>query len=189
MTTDEIIKLLPQVMQRSATDWDKSLPPNPMMAIIQVMCDMLHPVDAGLSAFEFYLDPRRAPEAFVPMLARWVDLDRLFEPQQGDTRLQPRNVFSSGLGRLRELIACATDLSKERGTKEGLIRFLKIATGCVDFTIEEKVFGRDKLQLPFHIRVIGPPEAQPFDRLIRRIIDSERPAFVTYEIEYKQESA
>jgi hypothetical protein len=114
-----------------------------------------------------------------------VDLDRLFEPVQGESRPEPRSVFPSGLGRLRELIARATDLSQQRGTARGLILFLQIATGVADFSIDENVLDSDKIKLPFHMHVIAPIEAKPFDRLIHRVIDSERPAFVTYKVVYK----
>jgi phage tail-like protein len=186
MTPKEILSLLPQVIQRTCPDPEDEPGnlTNPLSAIIEVMCVMLDPIDTELGRFEIYLDPRRAREEFVPMLARWVDLDRLFEPVQGDVPLPPRMLFPAGIGRLRELVAGATKLSQMRGTRDGLIAFLETATGVKGFDIDEIVQDAKGLPIPFHIRVRSPEAARPLDRLVRRIIDSERPAYVTYDLSY-----
>jgi hypothetical protein len=84
----------------------------------------------------------------------------------------------TGIGRLRELVASAAYLSRWRGTAKGLQRFLRTATGENDFEIKENV-DRPKL---FHLVVIAPGPIRPHQGLIKRIVESEKPAYVTYEL-------
>jgi hypothetical protein len=37
---------------------------------------------------------------------------------------------------------------------------------------------------PFHIRVVGPAEAAVYQPLVERIIELEKPAYVTYELQF-----
>jgi hypothetical protein len=118
------------------------------------------------------------------MLARWLDLDRLFERRPTGEDLPLRQLMPAGLGRLRELIAMAAELSKWRGTKRGLLLFLQTATGLQGFEVDEKVPGDDGLPRPFHLRVKVPPGGLELKGLIERIVSSEKPAYVTYELEF-----
>ncbi|HVR84197.1 MAG TPA: hypothetical protein VMU54_07800, partial [Planctomycetota bacterium] len=92
--------------------------------------------------------------------------------------------ISSGLGRLRELVAGAAYLSQWRGTWRGLGRFLEIATGVSGFTVEESVAGTDGELIPFHIRIGVPRNARVHRTLIERIITLEKPAYVTFELDF-----
>jgi hypothetical protein len=89
------------------------------------------------------------------------------------------------LGRLRELIAQAAFLSQWRGTSRGLLRFLEAATGVQGFAIDEQVPGPDGLPRPFHLRVRAPQTTKPYSVLIERIIEIEKPAYVTYELAFE----
>ena len=60
--------------------------------------------------------------------------------------------------------------------------FLETATGATGFEIEEIVADEHGEIIPFHIRVRVPEEATAYVTLIRRIIDIEKPAYVTYEL-------
>jgi hypothetical protein len=93
---------------------------------------------------------------------------------------------TTGLGRLRELVAAAVDISRWRGTARGLLLFLTTATGRTDFEVDEAVPGPDGLPRPFHVRVRAPSEVEAHRLLLERIIEREKPAYVTYELLFVQ---
>lgn len=153
-------------------------------ALLDVM-ESLHtrPV-AILDDLDAFFDPRRTPDAFVPYLGQWVDLDRFYDTsfRSGDeTRRVP---ISSGLGQLRELIHSAAYLSRWRGTRAGLVAFLETATGITGFEVSDEVPGEGGRILPFHIRVGVPEAARPHTVLVQRVIESEKPAYVTYDMQF-----
>jgi len=179
MKQAEIAALLPDVMRRTVQ------PRTPLAALLAVMEALHAPAEQALDGIDGTFDPYRAPDPFVPYLAGWVDLDRLLStpPAQMDEAAL-LYLFDGGLGRLRELLAQAATLSRRRGTAQGLIRFLETATGVAEFTISEQVAGEDGQPRPYHIEIRAPDAARPFDTLIRRIIELEKPAYVTYDLAY-----
>ena len=182
MKATEIRHLLPGVFQRTLR------PETPLSALLGVMEALHAPSEAALADFPRVLDPRRTPDAFVPMLAAWLDLDRLFErPGRGADPSLAR-LMPSGLGRLRELTAIASELSKWRGTRRGLLLFLETATGLKGFEVDEQVPGDDGLPRPFHLRLHVPAGGERYRLLIRRIVESEKPAYVTYELQFEPET-
>ncbi len=73
----------------------------------------------------------------------------------------------------------------------GLQRFLEIATGAKGFEIlENKTVKKrtaeskepDTEGKPFHLTVIVPEPLRPHHGLIRRIVESEKPAYVTCDV-------
>jgi phage tail-like protein len=142
---------------------------------LDVMQQMHAPEESILNRLDSYLDPRRSPDAFVPYLASWVDLDRLLVQRAAKTGV--RYSLPTGTGRLRELSASAAMLSQWRGTRRGLEAFLRIATGLQDFKIEENVSGEAGSWKPYHLRITIPPAAAIYRTLIRRIIEIEKPAY------------
>jgi phage tail-like protein len=177
MKQTEIERLLPGVFQRTI------LPGQPLYALLATMEAMHAPSETALTSLEAYFDPYQAPDAFVPFIAGWLDLERFLslKPAKLDAATA-QTLFPSGLGRLRELVASAAFLSKWQGTARGLIRFLETATGISGFVVEEQVRDERNRVRPFHIRVVGPAEAEVFRPLVERIIDLEKPAYVTYEL-------
>jgi phage tail-like protein len=175
MKRAEIERLLPSIIQRTLQ------PLSPLAAILEIMEALHLPCEEGLARLDAAFDPRRTADEFVPYLARWIDMDRLFDEPRGPITTRSRATISTGIGRLRELVASAAYLSKWRGTAKGLHRFLRTATGANDFEIKENVDseGRPK---SFHFVVIAPTSMAPHQRLIKRIIESEKPAYVTYEL-------
>jgi phage tail-like protein len=174
MTEAELRQLLPGIFQRTLSDT------SPFRALLSAMEELQGPSEETLNAIDSIFDPSRTPDRFVPFLARWVDLERIFV--RGDASELEEIPISTGLGRLRELVASAAYLAKRRGTREGLRAFLETATGTPGFSIEEVVvddFGRQK---PFHIRVCCPRTAEQHRPLIDTIIEVERPAYVTWEL-------
>jgi phage tail-like protein len=181
MKRREIERLLPNVFRRTIH------PDNPLLAILEVMSALHEPSESVLDSLDAAFNPFRAREDFVPFLACWLDLERLFDEPQGltQTRHTSRPPISTGIERLRALTAAAAYLSQWRGTRKGLGLFLEIATGIEGFVIEEQVLGPDGQPMPFHLRVIAPEAVKPHQSLISRIIESEKPAYVTYELTFE----
>jgi len=176
MREAQIAELLPEVFQRTLH------PDGPLAGYLAAMAALLSPAEKILDDLDFYFDPLRAEDRFVALLARWVDMDALLEDREAvlgaggerDTREKAvARRLSSGLGRLRELVAGAARLARMRGTTEGLRRFLEIATGCQGFSIVEET------ERPFHIEIIAPAAAAAHHSLVERIIAREKPAYVT----------
>lgn len=181
MKPTAIKRLLPGVFQRTVT------PGSPLEAILEVMAALHEPSDAVINTIESYFNPYHTPEQFVPFLAYWVDLSRFFHAE-GIVAGWSELVTPSGLGRLRELIAAAVQLSQWRGTPKGLRLFLETATGIEGFEIDENVVIGHEGRRPFHVKFRIPQAANPYRVLIERIIEQEKPAYVTYEIEMIAES-
>lgn len=185
MQRTEIERLLPEVFRRTLA------PGSPLGALLDATEALHAPSEAVLAEIERYLSPYRAPDHFVPVLARWVDLDRFLTsapPAAADPGMQGQRALATGLGRLRELIAAAAYLSRWRGTARGLTLFLATATGLHGFEVDEQVVGPDGLPRPFHIRVSAPAGAAPYRTLIERIIEQEKPAYVTSELQFPPSS-
>ncbi|HEY0752989.1 MAG TPA: phage tail protein [Ktedonobacteraceae bacterium] len=176
MKQNELERLLPRIFQRTI------MPETPLFALLKIMEALPAADEAILDQLDAYFNPYLTPDTFVPFLARWVDLERLL-PEPID-QLVPEDLPSlpSGMGRLRELVAAATFLAQWRGTAKGLLRFLETATGIQGFSIEEQVVDSDGRLKPFHIRVRIPSQAEPYLALVERIVESEKPAYVTYEL-------
>lgn len=177
MKTTQIKKLLPWVYQRTAK------PGSPLLALLEVMHDLHAPIEETLGRLDSLFDPRRAPDTFVPYLAGWVDLGVLLDVSRSGQGSAV--TLSTGLGRLRELVASAARLSEWRGTRRGLQLFLEIATGSKGFIIDEQVAASEGEVKPFHLRVTAPAELLVHRSLIERIIELEKPAYVTYEVAFQ----
>jgi len=184
MTADEIRFLLPDVFRRVMR------PGSPLSATLDVMEALHAPVERTIEDFPDLLDPRRTADHLVPMLARWVDLDRLFDERARGGPGAAHRLLPSGLGRLRELVALAALLSQWRGTARGLRLFLETATGVKGFRIDDHVAGDDGRPRPFHMRISCPADAKVHQHLIRLIVESEKPAYVTCdELTFEPENA
>src|ERR1019366_1972667 len=161
MKLTEILPLLPEVFQRG------SLPGSPLLALLQTMEDMHAPSEQIIGNIERVFSARHTSEAFLFFLARWVDLDRLIEPEKRSLRQQLPE-FPPGTGHLRELIASAAYLSRWRGTRKGLCLFLETATGIPGFQIDEGPADEHGIPRPFHIRVNAPASAAGYRTMIER---------------------
>ena len=180
MKLTEIERLLPGIFQRVVEAG------TPLFAILAVMEALQAPDEAVLEHLDAFFDPYRTPDAFVPFLAGWVDLEWLLREVPDEFVTLAPATFPSGSGRFRELIAAAAYLAQWHGTARGLICFLETATGVQGFTIEEQVIGPDGLPIPFHLRIHVPREVIPYQGMIERIIEMEKPAYVTYELQVTQ---
>ncbi|KXU87045.1 hypothetical protein CR51_36275 [Caballeronia megalochromosomata] len=180
MKAARIETLLPFLFRQA---WQNGNPV--VVALLYVMEDLHARPEEILANLDAWFDPLRAPDSFVPWLARWVDLDRFFTQSSRDSGVEctGHSPLSVGLARLRELIREASYLSKWRGTRRGLTAFLETAIGVSGFEVDEEVPGTDGAVKSFHIRVRVPEAAQAHLVLIEQIVQSEKPAHVTYEVQ------
>lgn len=174
MRAEEIARLLPEIYQ-------DALDASPVLRTILDLMARLHaPDESAVAHFDSYLDPRRAPDAFVEMMARWLALGHYLER---DALGQRRAAIGSAA--LRDLTAVAAELARLRGTADAIVAFLERATGVAGFAIEENPPDATGCLQPFHIRVTVPQAAVIKMDLVRRIVAGERPAWVTFELSPK----
>jgi phage tail-like protein len=178
MKRNEIAQLLPEVIRRTAQ------PGSPLSALLEVMEALHAPSEELLARGGSMFNAYQIPDAFVPWLARWVDLDRFLSDAPSTREDAAVHAFPSGLGRLRALIADAARLSQGRGTAQGLVGFLETATGLSGYRIEEEVLDERGQARAFHICVRAPAQGQRYRALIQQIIEAEKPAYVTYGLEF-----
>jgi len=172
---DAIVERLPDIFKLAASSEDGR---NPLAALLGLM-EELHARDEDiLAGFGRYVDPRRAPEDFVPYLAAWVDYAWLLLDPPDNPYTDVELPFAGGIGRLRELVASAATESKWRGTSAGLVRMLERATGIQGYSVEETVTDESGQPLPFRVQVVVPREAEHYLELVRRIVEHEKPAHV-----------
>lgn len=177
---NRIETLLPSFMQRAAES------NAPLAAMLDSMAALVDPDVSRFEEIETLFDPRQVEERFVPFLAGWVDLGRVYEIP---VPFQPRRGLAvPGIGRiggsLRELVAVAAELSQFRGTTRGLVRFLEVATGVVGFRIEDADADEQGAHRAFHITLVVPEAAREQESLVARILAMEKPAHVTARIAY-----
>jgi phage tail-like protein len=137
-----------------------------MGRFLRIFEDQLAPVEDILSRIAYYFDPRLTPPSFLPWLASWIDL-ALDENWPEERR--------------RELIHRGTDLYRWRGTRRGLLAYLRIYAG-VEPQIQEHLTADDGG--PFHFSVVlrvADPTAVDEAR-VRAIIEAEKPAHTTYAL-------
>jgi phage tail-like protein len=178
MKQSEIAQLLPGIFQRTLHS------DGPLATLLGVMEALHAPSEAVLARVHAVFDPYETPDPFVPFLAGWLDLEQLLVQSAGQQNTGNVSPLISGLGRLRELIMAAAYLSQWRGTARGLLRFLETATGYRGFEIDEQVPGVGGQIRPFHLLIRAPGETLPYQVLITRIIELEKPAYVTYDLEF-----
>jgi phage tail-like protein len=182
MRPAEILALLPEVYQRAAT------PGSPLAALVEALVALLDPVEERLDGLEAAFDPCRAEPRFVVLLAHWVDVAALLEPPHRVAAGGPEALpeLATGLGRLRELVAQAHELSRWRGTAHGLQRFLTVVFGEHGFEVQENPPDAAGRPRPFHLRVSAPAALLPERRLLERILTREKPAAVTSELVFRE---
>lgn len=140
-----------------------------------------------------YLDPLTAPEAMLPFLAHWVawPMERRWDSKQQ-----------------RRLIRNAVTLYRWHGTRRGLRFYLHLYTGLpldehlpesekhisieeifsLGFVLGKTIVGQDSMLgggRPYHFIVRLRPDSpdQIDERLVREIIEREKPAFCTYDLD------
>ena len=176
MERSEIESLLPESFRRTLAAG------SPLSALLQVMEDLHAPVERALADPATLLNPDQAPVPFVFMLAHCMDVDRFLPQAQGPTVASATIPPTTGIGRLREWIKGAPEMSRWRGTAKGLTLMLETATGLRPFRVLENVLDDEGLPRPFHIRIMAPAAAAPHRAMLDTILEQEKPVFVTHEL-------
>jgi phage tail-like protein len=169
--------------------------------LLKIFEESFEPTVQTLDSLWAYLDPLTAPEALLPFLAHWVGWD-------------PN--FYLTADRQRRFIRHAMEIYRWRGTKYGLRLYLHLATGLpLDEDKSEaeqhisivESFGRglvlgsaslgtDALvgggrAFHFKVRLKVPIDSSRSlmldESLIRQVIEQEKPAFCTYELQIEEE--
>lgn len=126
------------------------------------------PIEWNVANFDLFLDPRTAPDAFLPWLSLWF-----FEPGWTD---QMR----------RELLQEAFEIFSRRGTKWSMQRVLEILLGRNSRGKGPEVIDLLEDEDPFLFVVKIPFRERDVDReLIERVIDLQKPAHTTYRLEFR----
>lgn len=162
MQPADIALLLPEIYRRDLTEGSV------LDGLLQVMSALHGSLEEAIADPALLVDPRRAPDRLVPVLAAWVGLGPLLQADPSEDRPGPAE--------LRELVSLAAALGRRRGSAASLRQFLETATGVAGFAIEESD------RRPFHFRVAVPPAAEARLTLVLRIIALEKPAFTTFEL-------
>lgn len=159
---------------------------------ISIFQQALNPIVNSFNSMWAYLDPLTCPRALLPFLAYWVGWT-----YQADWDIKQQ----------RRLIRQAMKLYRWRGTRKGLRLYLHLYTGLpLDDHIPQEadkhisitenfslgmVLGSSYLGIdtvlgggiPYHFTVRLRLEGKAVDeQSVRRIIDSEKPAFCTYKL-------
>jgi len=172
----QIASLLPEVLRRT------DQPGSPMRALLETAASLLAPVATELDRVHANFSARDARDRFVAMLARWLDLDRLLaEAPRPDAATGTG--LPTGTGRLRELVAAAAHLAEWAGSKRGLLETLQTATGLGDWVVEDNPDGEAGPR-PFYFRVTAPAASRPYETLVRRILEQEKPAYAQCELRF-----
>lgn len=160
--------MLPAAYQRAAKDEG-----NVLSTMLELMSALHEPDEEIIADFDAQFAAYTAREDFLPFLCGWVALDHLVgvrRPGVQDPLLLPA-------ARVRDLLAEAAALAKVRGTADGLCRFLAIATGVDGFAVDESP------RRPFHFVLRVPVAARPMAGVIRHIVEHEKPAATTFELQ------
>jgi hypothetical protein len=179
MRHSEIQRLLPEIFRRTI------VPGTPLSALLEVM-ELLHErASRAIGRWDELLDPLLTDDDWVPFLGRWLDQERFFEAGRATDHCDSGVTQSNRLGRLRELAGAGAQIAQWRGTARGLLLVLETVTGLPgQFMIDEQVRGPGSDVLPFHICVRAPASVLSDRCLLDRIIQQEKPAYVTYTLEF-----
>jgi len=173
MRSTTIKRLLPGAYQHAADDGSV------LAALLDVMEVLQAPDEELIGDFDAQFAPYTARDDFLAFLARWVTLDHLVgvrRPDSSDPLLIPST-------QMRNLIAEAAALAQVRGTADGIRRFLEIATGVRGFEI---IATPDQ---PFHFTVRVPADARAYAGVLTHIVDHEKPAATTVDVQVMEATA
>lgn len=134
---------------------------------LRIFEDLLVPDEEVLAHTEAYCDPRMAPSSFLPWLASWIDL-ALDENWPEERR--------------RELIHRGTELYRWRGTRRGLLEYLRIYAG-VEPEITEQLTPDEGGPFHFTVTLRVADAAQVDEARVRSIIAAEKPAHTAYTLQ------
>lgn len=136
---------------------------------------ILGPIEGMIDHIHYYFDPRLIPEALLSWLAQWVDL-----ALNENWPLEKR----------RALVTNATELYRWRGTRRGMIEYLRLYTDVTPQIIEPDPPEQQQREsgLPPHVFkvILEVPDPATIDRkLVEAIIQADKPAHTSYLLEIR----
>ncbi len=141
-----------------------------MYGLLEVMEHLHEPSEELMSKLEMYFDPQRTRADLLPMLGYWLGLDELLLRRSAN---------------IRTFVARAVELWKWRGTAWAVTESLEIATGVPGFVVSEEPPDAGRAARPFHFFVTTPEGVLKDKEVIEKVIEMQKPAYVTYEIIFR----
>ncbi|MCX6006935.1 MAG: phage tail protein [Chloroflexi bacterium] len=145
---------------------------------LHIFEDIMQPIESIVDKMYFRFDPAITDESFLPWLSTWVGtiMDERW-PEE----------------RRRQLLASAVELYRWRGTKLGLMEYLRIYTGVVPQITEPSIFSKGggasvKSQAAsaglephqFIVEIEGTVKGTIDPEIVKAIIESQKPAHTIY---------
>ncbi len=152
---------------------------------IAVMEELHRSAESIFDTFQDFFDPLNSDH--IPMLcylAHWFDMNLMATYA---ARESSDDNEDSQLKKIRALQNCVKNgvwLYKKRGSMEGIVAYLELATGKKGFVIEEEIKDHAGAALPFHFNVYPPSGCEPMRTLIEEIIELQKPVQCTYSVIY-----
>jgi phage tail-like protein len=139
-----------------------------MSRFLALFESILFPIEWNIDNFDLFLDPGTAPSEFLPWLMNW------FEISFNSTWSEEQR---------RKLLKGANQIYARRGTRWALSRVLEIYLGQPPDIIENS-----DGQNPYTFKVKIPlPGNNVNQELIEQLINSNKPAYTAYSIEYSDQ--
>jgi phage tail-like protein len=152
-----------------------------LVRFLQIFESVLAPLEQTVDMLPQYFDARVAPPAMVPWLASWVALE-LDERWPEDRR--------------RRLIMQAATLYRWRGTRRGLREHLRLYSGHAplivenfqgprpgpDVAVEASIGPGQQRRHWLTITVVADAQRELDERILRQIIEFQKPAHVAYTL-------
>lgn len=147
---------------------------------------ILKPIEHCVDNMSLYFDPLITPEPFLPWLASWIDL--VLDPTWP---VQKR----------RDLIRLGAELFKWRGTRRGLVEYLRVYTGCTpeisehapgmslgpDTTLGVNTrLGSSGGGYHFNVTLELDDGGQIDERRVRAIVNAQKPAHTVYTLKMER---
>jgi phage tail-like protein len=135
---------------------------------LHIFEDINQPLESMIDQMYFSFDPAMTNASFLPWLSTWVGI-AMDERWPEDRR--------------RQLLSSAVELYRWRGTRLGMMEYLRIYTGVVPQITEPGAKGKSKGQLganQFMVELEGIVPGSVDANIVRAIIESQKPAHTTY---------
>jgi phage tail-like protein len=151
---------------------------------LHIFEDIFRPIEGIVDNNSFYFDPGITPEPFLPWIASWLGL--VLDERWPELKR-------------RQLVKSAVELYRWRGTKRGLVEYLKLYTGVTPRITEHgaaegmRLGGDSKLGTPMQIGGKGgafcftvelklPDKSEVDTDIVRSIIEIQKPAHTAYSL-------
>ncbi len=172
---ERLTRELPRTIRTTLTD-DPYRQPGPTDDVISAMAAMAGHRAAILDQASTLVDPGATPDDALAWLASWFGWGWLFrDPFDPRRLLDLDRAFPPGPQRLRDLISAWPMLNRLRGRDRGLLLTLRTATGLTDITLSVSA-GQQ------HLTVHAPSLPVAWTAWLRRLIQAERPAHLTWTL-------